>query len=389
MQRQPDPRHTRRQFLAASVSLPVAAGIASSALAQPSPGAGKSLLVLGGTRFLGPAVVDTALARGYEVTLFNRGKSNPHLYPELEKLRGDRDSGDLDALKGRSWDIVVDTSAYVPAHARAVGEILADKVEHYVVISTCSVYETGEEKLVTEQSPVISISDEDIGKVQKIGDVYRTEGGRFYGPLKVLCERELETLMPGRVTSLRPGVIAGRDDPSDRLPYWVVRSMQGGEILVPNVPDLGVQFTDVRDLGEFSIDFAAERKAGIYNSIGFLGKVTLQELVHGCKIVLGSNCSFTWVDEQFLLEHNVRPFVELPFWLPEAHAHHFDNTKGIEAGMGFRPIAETILETADWHIKERGADYRWRTYGMQPERERELLAKWHARGESEEEGEQG
>lgn len=375
-------RPTRRTVLAAGVSLPLAARAVSrtSAATRPGTGSAKTLLVLGGTRFLGPAVVHAALARGYEVTLFNRGRSNPELFPELEKLRGDRDTGDLDALKGRSWDMVVDTSAYLPAHARAAGEILAEHIEHYILISTCSVYELGEEPVIDEESPVIPITAEDIGKVQRIGDVLRVGGGRYYGPLKALCERELEALMPGRVTSFRPGVIAGRDDPSDRLPYWVVRTTQGGEVLVPDAPDLGVQFTDVRDLGEFCIDFAAERKAGVFNSIGFKGKVTLQELVHGCKIVLGSDCTFTYVDEEFLLEHGVRPFAELPFWLPAGYAHRFDNAKGIGAGMLFRPIGDTILETADWHFEERGADYRWRTTGMQPERERELLAAWHAQG---------
>lgn len=376
----PNARPSRRTVLAAGLGLPLAAATASRAVSAPvSSGAKKTLLVLGGTRFLGPAVVDAALARGYEVTLFNRGRSNPQLYPELEKLRGDRDTGDLDALKGRSWDIVVDTSAYLPAHARAVGEILADSIEHYVVISTCSVYDRSAETVIDEESPVIPITPEDTAKVTRIGDVYRTEGGRFYGPLKVLCEQALEELMPGRVTSFRPGVIAGRDDPSDRLPYWVVRVTQGGEVLVPDVPELGVQFTDVRDLGAFSVDFAAERKAGVYNSIGFAGKVTLQELVHGCKIVTGADCSFTYVDESFLLERGVRPFRELPFWLPAEYANHFDNTKGIAAGMHFRPIGETIVETADWHFAERGAGYRWRTYGMQPERELELLEAWHAR----------
>lgn len=371
---------SRRQFLATSASLPILTRLGSPARSTSS----KTLLVLGGTRFLGPAVVDAALERGYEVTLFNRGRSNPHLYPDLEKLRGDRDTGDLDALKGRSFDVVVDTSAYLPAHARAVGEILAENVGHYVVISTCSVYAQGEEQIVTEDSPVMSISDEDIDKVKRIGDVYRVGGGQYYGPLKVLCERALEELMPGRVTSLRPGVIAGRDDPSDRLPYWVVRPTQGGEVLVPNVPDLGIQFTDVRDLGEFSVDFAEQRKAGIFNSIGFKDTLTLKELVHACRDVMEVECSFTWVDEDFLLERQVRPFVELPFWLPAPYARRFENKKGLAAGMRFRPISETIRETADWHFEERGADYRWRTYGMQPEREKALLEEWHARDAVEE-----
>ncbi len=377
--------HTRRQFLGASMALPLAGQLAARAPHSPAPGAGKTLLVLGGTRFLGPAIVDAALERGFEVTLFNRGKSNPHLFPGLEKLRGDRDTGDLKALEGRRWDLVVDTSSYLPSHARAAAELLADSVEHYVLISTISVYAEGQEHLVGEESPVIPISEEDVAQVGRIGDVMRVGGGRFYGPLKALCEQAVEAAMPGRTTSFRPGVIAGREDPSDRLPYWVVRTAQGGEILAPDVPELGVQFTDVRDLGVFSVEFGAEGKAGIFNSIGFAGKVSLQELLHGCKIVLGSDCSFTWVGEDFLLEHGVRPFVELPFWLPAPYAHRYDNRRGIAAGMRFRPIAETIRDTADWHFEKRGADHRWTVYGMQPDRERDLLSEWHARGEAEQE----
>ena len=383
---EPTPKHpamhsssTRRQFLASGLSLPLAAGVASSpATSALEMGRGKSLLVLGGTRFLGPAIVNAALERGYEVTLFNRGKSNPHLYPELEKLRGDRDTSDLSALEGRKWDMVIDPSCYLPSHAGEMAELLRDNVEHYVLISTISVYQTPAEFVGDEDTPVIPISDEDVAKVTKIGDVMRVGGGAFYGPLKALCEEEIEAAMPGRLTSFRPGVIAGRDDPSDRLPYWVVRVAQGGEILCPLPVDQGVQFTDARDLGIASVEFGAERKAGIFNAAGFDGKVTLQELVHGCKIVLGTDCSFTWASEKFLLENQVRAFSELPFWLPRDHTHHYSNAKVLAAGMKFRPIAETITDTWDWHIEERGADYKWRYYGMQPEREVELLEKWHA-----------
>jgi 2'-hydroxyisoflavone reductase len=375
------PTPSRRHVLGAGLALPLALNLPASARSRRRPsGAGKSLLVLGGTRFLGPAIVDAALERGYEVTLFNRGKSNPHLYPDLEKLRGDRDTGDLAALEGREWDLVVDTSLYLPSHAKAMAELLAERVEHYVMISTISVYDTPEGPVGDENTKLTTISDEDTAKVTKIGDVMRVGGGRFYGPLKVRSEQQLEAAMPGRVTVLRPGVIAGRDDPSDRLPYWVVRVAQGGEILMPDPPDQGVQFTDARDLGVASVEFGAARTAGIFNTAGFAGKVTLQELVHGCKIVLGSDCSFTWASEEFLLENQVRPFSELPFWLPREWSKHWSNEKAIAAGMTFRPIGKTIQETWDWHTETRGDDYQWRYYGMQPEREADLLAKWHARG---------
>lgn len=368
---------SRRDLLAAGASLPL---LSASAAALPRRGDGKRLLVLGGTRFLGPAVVDEALRRGYDVTLFNRGKSNPHLYPELEKLVGDRDTGDLDALKGKDWDVVVDTSCYLPSHAAAMGELLADHVDRYVMISTLSVYANPGGKDVDESFPVDEVSDEDAAKVTKIGDVYRVGGGRYYGPLKARCEAELERLMPGRVTSLRPGVIAGREDPSDRLPYWVIRVEQGGEILAPGRPDLDVHFTDARDLAVFSLDFAEKKIGGVFNANGFKGSITFQEMLHGCKAVLGSDCSFTWIDGEWLLGEQVRPFSEMPFWLPDAYAPRWDNSKGVAAGMRFRPIAETIRETADWFHEVRDETYKWRVYGMQPEREKALLAKWRERG---------
>lgn len=376
---------TRRELLQAGLGLPLVGGLVaaqdSPATLDAAPARAKKLLVLGGTRFLGPAIVDAALERGYEVTLFNRGKSNPHLFPELEKLRGDRDSGELAALESGEWDVVVDTSCYLPAHAKQAAEILRDRVEHYVLISTISVYESPQGYVGDEDTPVIEISAEDVERVQKMGDVMRIGRGQFYGPLKALCEEEVERALPGRTTSFRPGVIAGRDDPSDRLTYWVVRVAQGGEVLCPAPPDQGVQFTDARDLGIASVEFGAARTAGVFNTAGFDGKVSFQELVHGCKIVLGGKANFTWADESFLLEQEVRPFAELPFWLPEVARHHWSNEKVLAAGMRFRPVGDTIQETWNWHTETRGDDFSWGYTGMKPEREQELLEAWHARQE--------
>ncbi len=365
----------RREFLGASLALPMALG---SPLLSGLTSEKKTLLVVGGTRFLGPAIVDAALERGYEVTLFNRGRSNPSLYPDLEKLVGDRDTGDLRALAGRTWDLAIDTSAYLPSHAREMGEVLRDGVGHYVMISTCSVYapSPGTGGVVDEESPVLEIPEDKIGLVRRISEVYQVAGGQYYGPLKVLCEREFEAAFPGRFTSLRPGVIAGRDDPSDRLPYWVVRVTQGGEVLAPEPKDLGVQFTDVRDLGIASVEFGDEGKSGIYNSAGFPEKLTMEAFLQECKHAMGADCAFTWVAEPFLLKNGVRPFVELPFWLPTQAQSYFTNAKVVAAGMKFRPIAETMVETADWHFEERDESYRWNVYGMQLEREHDLLAAW-------------
>lgn len=377
---------SRRQFLRAGLAAPFLGPVLFSGQ-DPSPEprpSGRKLLVLGGTRFLGPAIVEYALAQGYEVTLFNRGKSNPDMFPDLEKLRGDRNTGDLAALESGKWDAVVDTSCYLPSHARQAAEILRDRVGHYVMISTISVYGEVEGDVVDEDAPVGEITEENIAKVQSIGDVMK-DGGVYYGPLKALCEQALEELMPGRVTSLRPGVIAGKDDPSDRLPYWVVRCHEGGEVLCPGNPDQDFQFTDVKDLGRWSVDFGMAKTAGIFNAVGFDGRVSLQEFLHGCKIVLGNTkTSFTWCDEEFLLENEVRPFSELPFWLPAAWAHHYATERGVAAGMTFSPIADSIRDVIEWHLAARGEGYEWRYYGMGREREAELLVKWHARGDEDE-----
>jgi len=370
----------RRTLLGAAAAVGSSALLpaCSSMAARARRGEGKKLLVLGGTRFLGPAIVDHALTEGYEVTLFNRGKSDPERYAELEQLVGDRDTGELDALKGGSWDLVVDTSGYVPAHARAAAEVLRDSVEHYVFISTCSVYADPGAKVVTEESPVGEISAEAEDEVKVIRDVFRNMA--TYGPLKARCEEELEAVMPGRVTSLRPGVIAGPDDPGDRYLYWAIRVEQGGEMLCPGDPTAGVQFIDVKDLGRMSVEFGDERKAGIYNSIGYPEKMEFEAWLSELRRVLGGDATFTWASDEFLLEHEVTPFQELPMWLPPAVRQRFDNAKGIAAGMTFRSIEATTRDIVAWHHSVRDETYEWRAYGMKPDREQELLAAWHARG---------
>ena len=373
------PTTSRRQFLGASLAAPLLGPAFLQARDVPRAGSGKKLLVLGGTRFLGPAIVEAALARGYEITLFNRGKSAPELYPDLEQLRGDRNTGDLAALETGPWDFVVDTSCYLPSHAREAAEVLKDRVGHYVLISTISVYDDGDSAIVDEDSPVGQISAENIAKVATISDVMK-DGGIYYGPLKALSEETIEEVMPGRMTSLRPGVIAGRDDPSDRLPYWIVRCHEGGEVLCPGDPHQDFQFTDVKDLATWSLDFGEKKIGGLFNAVGFEGRVTLEEFLHGCKIVLGNNAtSYTWCDEAFLLENKVRPFSEMPFWLPAGWAHHFAVERGIAAGMTFRPIADTIRDVLEWHLETRGEGHEWGYYGMARPREAELLAAWHAR----------
>lgn len=387
---------TRRQFLGASLAAPLmSSGFGAGLLASQAPaaasqsGKGKKLLVLGGTRFLGPAIVDYALSKGYEVTLFNRGKSNPDLYSELETRIGDRDTGNLSALEEGQWDAVVDTSCYVPQHARKAAQVLKDRVGQYVLISTISVYDalndgTAENRVdengVIHEDSALSTMDNDVAESFMTINSAFAPGTNYYGPLKVLCERAVEEVLPGRTTSLRPGVIAGRDDPSDRFTYWVVRCAQGGEILCPGEPGQNFQYTDVQDLGQWSVDLGMAGTSGVFNTIGFPGRVTMEEFLHGCKIATGqTEATYTWADEEFLLENEVTPFTEMPFWLPKEAQHTYALDKLITTGAPFRPIGDTIRATLDWHRETRPADFKWRRYGMQPEREADLLAKWHAR----------
>jgi 2'-hydroxyisoflavone reductase len=325
------------------------------------------LLILGGTVFVGRLLVEVALERGHQVTLFNRGQHNPELFPEVEKLRGDRD-GDLTALEGREWDAVIDPSGYVPRIVRASAELLASKVRHYTFISTISVYD----------HPVVPGSDES-GRLATIEDESVEEvTGETYGALKVLCEQVVREIYPGNALIVRPGLVAGPHDPTDRFTYWPVRVARGGEVLAPGEPDQPVQFIDVRDLAGWMVEMVEQTRTGTYNATGPDYPLTLERLLETCRNVTGSDASFTWLSESFLLEQGVAPFTDLPLWLP-AEAQPMSTTdcrKAIAAGLRFRPLAETVRDTLAW-AEERVQPDRSRA-GISPERERELLDAWRA-----------
>ncbi len=364
------PSSTRRAFFgqsAAGLGLPFAAALGRGAAPPPAARA-KKLLILGGTQFLGPATVEAAQRRGHEVTLFNRGKTNPGLFPEVEKLIGDRD-GKLEALRGRKWDAVVDTSAYVPRHARLAAELLRDAVQHYVMISTISVYpKFGETRdAIDEDTAVGTLADESVEQVT----------GATYGPLKARCEQAVEAALPGRAAHVRPGLIVGPRDPTDRFTYWPARVHRGGEILAPGDGSAPVQFIDVRDLGEWIVHLIDNGITGTYNATGFDGRVSMQEFLHGCKCAVNHACSFTWVSEEFLSEQKVGAWMDLPLWLPHAGQSYCAVERAIAKGLRFRPIAETCADTCRWALAERG-ERPWRA-GLKPEREAEVLAAWQAR----------
>jgi 2'-hydroxyisoflavone reductase len=336
------------------------------------------ILILGGTVFVGRYLIEAALARGHEVTVFNRGRHDADVYPEVEKLRGDR-AGDLAALRGRSWDAVIDTCGYVPNVVRASAGLLADSVRHYTFISSISVYT--EPARVDETSPVGTPTDEQVHEAEKIevtGRATAATYGALYGPLKAACEQAAEETMPDRVLTVRPGLIVGPHDYSDRFTYWVHRVAEGGEVLAPGRPGRPVQFIDVRDLAAWVILSIEANLTGIFNVKGPDYPLTMERLLQECRTVSGSDAHFGWASERFLLESGVTPWSEMPLWVPEENEHHkqVDFSKALAAGLTFRPLAETVRDTLAWE-RTRPADTRWRA-GVNREREAELLRKWRS-----------
>lgn len=323
------------------------------------------LLIIGGTRFLGRAIVQAALAAGHEVTLFNRGQSNPDLYANLETVVGDRDGG-LGVLHGRTWDAVIDTCGYVPRLVRDAATLLADRVELYTFISSISVYSDPSIAHMDENAPLGTIEDETV----------ETVDGDTYGPLKVLCEKAATEAMHGRALNVRAGLIVGPHDLSDRFTYWPCRVARGGQVLAPGTPDSFVQFIDVRDIAAWTVQATEKRLTSAYNVTGPNEPITMSHLLHACKEVSGSDATFTWVSDEFLEANEVEAYTEMPLWVPATFAGYdtVNCQKAIGAGLVTRPLPATIRDTLEW-ANGRGADYQWRN-GMKAEREAELLALW-------------
>jgi 2'-hydroxyisoflavone reductase len=328
------------------------------------------VLILGGTVFLGRHLVEAAQARGHQVTLFNRGQHNADLFPEVEKLRGDRDGG-LDVLRGRRWDAAVDTCGYVPRLVRDATTVLADAVDHYTFISSISVFRDFKVVGMDESAPVATLDDPTVEEVT----------GEAYGALKALCEQAAEVAMPGRVLVVRPGLIVGPHDPTDRFTYWPARVAAGGEVLAPGSPDWPVQFIDVRDLAEWTIRLIESRATGIYNATGPDYRLGMGPFLEACIAVSGANARLTWVGEEYLLGAGVAPWSDLPLWVPEGEDYagfaRVDCGKAIAAGLTFRPLAQTIRDTLAWDAARPHDDPP--RAGISREREAELLRGWHER----------
>lgn len=330
---------------------------------------GWRLLVLGGTVFLGRHLVAAALGRGHEVTIFNRGRSNPGLFPEVEHLSGDRDGG-LESLRRGSWDAVVDTSGFVPRVVRHSAELLSDSVGVYAFISTGSVYPLqGDDK--SEEGPVVRLGDPDSEDVSQ-----------HYGGLKALCEEVVISVYGDRALNVRSGLIVGPFDPTGRFTYWTLRMARDGEVLAPGVPGRDVQFIDARDQSDWILDMAEAGRGGTFNVSGPLPPITLGEVLSAC-----GGATPTWVSDQFLIEQGVRPYSELPLWVPASVGTlTMPLDRAAAAGLRYRDLALTICDTREWAVSSgpvSAADAGGRVRQpatLTPERETELLTLWHEHG---------
>lgn len=361
---------TRRDFLITSAVAGSAMSLGLNAC-SPTPRRLK-ILVLGGTSFVGPHQVRPALARGHEVTLFNRGRTNTDLFPEVEKLVGDR-IDDLEALKGRTWDVVIDNSATRPSWVRRSAQLLKDSVGIYLFTSTRSVFSDLSEIPMDVDGPVYSVdswTEED-------------EGSMHYGLQKATAEKEAIAAFGERALIIRPGLIVGPGDTTDRFTYWPVRVHRGGEVLAPGEPDNPVMFIDVRDMGEWYIHLLEQEYTGTFMALGPDTPLTFHGLLEGVREGVESDATFTWMDTEFLQQQGVRAYSHMPLWMPAVGRNlgfnRFDLTRSWEAGLKYRPLPVTAKDTLDYHFtrpEERQARLR---AGITAEREAELFTLWYSR----------
>ncbi len=336
------------------------------------------ILVLGGTGFTGPYQVKYAVARGHSVTVFNRGRTHPGILPDgVEQLTGDRNTGDLGSLKGRQWDVVVDNPTMLPKWVRDAGEILQGHTDLYIFISTISVYAEGRKPHADETAPLAQYEGKDAMKETR--DSVVASQFALYGPLKVLSEKEAEKWFPGKTCIIRPGLIVGPGDETDRFTYWPVRVARGGQILAPGAPADPVQFIDARDLAEWTIRMAEQKASGFYNATGPAAPLTMKGMLEGIGEGLQKKVDLTWGLADFLEKEKVAPWSDMPVWVPpqgeDGGLATTSIKRALDRGLTFRPLPVTARDTLAWfqaQPKERQAKLR---AGITAEREREVLKK--------------
>jgi len=366
--------HNRRQFIKAGVMGSAASLVGMPKIAEAGEEKFKPLniLVLGGTGFLGPHMVREALRRGHTVTLFNRGRSNSSLFPDLETIKGDRDNG-LDGLKGRSWDAVLDNSGYVPRHVKDSARLLAANTDRYVYTSTVSVYADFNIHN-DESSPLATIADETVEEVT----------GETYGPLKALCEKRVASeITPDKLTIIRPTYVCGPGDHTDRFSYWPIRTRKGGEMIWPGKPGDVIQIIDVNDLANFTLDSVDHNISGIFNAVNPAGKYTMADLLEDSQAVSGMTVDPLWASEEFLYENDLAGSRSIPIWSPTGGENGGSGTFSGEAaraaGLHNRPERETARNVLTWwdtQSEERRANMK---AGLASDREAELIEAWKAK----------
>ncbi|MFH1143569.1 MAG: NAD-dependent epimerase/dehydratase family protein [Candidatus Eisenbacteria bacterium] len=322
------------------------------------------LLILGGTVFLGRHVAAAAIQAGHELTLFNRGLHNPDLFPQARKLRGDRDA-DMRALTGGEWDAVLDTCGYLPRVVRKSVRLLSSRAGHYTFVSSISVYAGRGADDIDESCAVGTLADPSI----------ETITAETYGPLKALCEGAVEGEMSGRALIVRPGLIVGPHDPSDRFTYWPRRLTGGGEILAPGRPQRRVQFIDVRDLAAWMLKMIEQRRSGVFNATGPSRATAMRSFLRECGEICDGRGRLVWVSDEFLQAERIAPYTELPLWIP-GEDDRVDCRRAIKAGLTFRSLRATVWDTFAWDLsRPPGTALR---AGLSPDREIELLRAWQA-----------
>ncbi len=329
----------------------------------------KRILILGGTGFLGPATVAAAQARGHELTLFNRGKTRPGLFPNIETLHGDRDpkiGEGLNALANRKWDAVIDNSGYFPRQVSASAKLLAPSLKQYIFISSISVYADNSTEGQDETARLGSTPDPSVEKITE----------QTFGPLKALCEKTAEEALPGRTAVVRPGYIVGPDDPSGRFTYWPVRIDRGGEVLAPGSPADPVQLIDVRDLAAWLITLVERGTTEVFNATGPENRLSWGNLLEACRKSTKAENALTWVPGDWVAKQGEDVF---PIWAPylgETKGFHtWKNTRAVKAGLVFRPYGQTVMDTLRWY-RTQGEGERTKLAGPSAAKEAELLAAW-------------
>ncbi len=374
---------TRRRFVQSSVlavpALALARPLAYAAEAAKPPAKKMRILILGGTGFTGPHQVDYALARGHTVTLFNRGKE-PNAWPgRVEELIGDRNTGNLKALEGREWDVCIDNPTTLPFWVRDAGRVVGGKVGQYIFISTISVYASNAQP-TDETAALLAYAGKDA--MAETTETVQASNRRLYGPLKAVSEQEAERQFPNAATIIRPGLIVGPGDDTDRFTYWPVRLSRRGEVLAPGDGSDPVQFIDARDLAEWTIRMAETRTLGVFNATGPDHQQTMRGMLAGIGPAVGGDDRLTWVSTDFLDAQNVSAWTDLPVWVPgqgdTAGFARRNIGKALGAGLTFRPLPTTAVDTLAWFRQQPPERQAKLKAGLTPEREAALLAAWKA-----------